>query len=87
MAQKHNFGPDFGPFGSNLEPQKFLREFYLYKWLDVVQSYHTMKFKGKLMNKTCKNEKKKLISGPILSHLAQIWAPKIVFTSFATTSS
>ena len=39
------------------------------------------------MNKTCKNEKKKLTSGPILSHMAQIWAPKIVYTSFATTSS
>ena len=28
--EKHNFGPDFDPFGPNLDPQIFFRGFYLY---------------------------------------------------------
>ena len=44
--------------------QKIFSEFYLYL-LDIVPSYHPMQFKGKLMNQTRENYKKKLISGPI----------------------
>ena len=38
--------------------QKFFSEFYLYL-LDIVPSYHPMQFKGKLMNQTRENYKKK----------------------------
>ena len=37
--------------------------------LEVVASYHCMEFQGKLMNQTWENDKKKLISGPILARL------------------
>ena len=46
-----------------------------------------MQFKGKLMNQTWENDKKKLISGPNSAHLAQIWAHKICFVDFTSTSS
>ena len=44
-----------------------------------------MQFKGKLMNETSENGKKKLILGPILAHLAQIWAPQNFFVGFIYT--
>ena len=47
---KTQFWPDFGPFCSNLDPNVFFREFYLYQMLDIVASYHCMQFQGKLMN-------------------------------------
>ena len=53
-----SFRPDFGPFGPNLDPQIFFREFYLYWMLDIVASYHCMQSQGKLMNKTWENDKK-----------------------------
>ena len=28
--KKNSFGPDFGPFGTNLGPKKLFRGFYLY---------------------------------------------------------
>ena len=50
--------------------------------LDIVASYHYMKFQGKVMNQTWENGRKNLILGLILAHLAQIWAPKIFFRKF-----
>ena len=57
-------------------PQNFFQDIYFYELLDIVTSYHPMQFKGKLMNQTWENDKKKLILGLIL---AQIWSPKIFF--------
>ena len=65
----------------NLGLQDFFRDIYLY-YLGVVPSYHPMQFTGKLMSQTWENGKKNLISGPILAHLAQIWAPNIFFAGF-----
>ena len=61
-SEKRNFGPDFGP---NSGPPNFFRGFYLYLMLDIVASYHCIQSQGKLMNQTCENCKKKLISGLI----------------------
>ena len=45
-----------------------------------------MKFKGKLVNQTWENGKKKLISGPILARLVQIWVSKDFFVGFTSIS-
>ena len=58
MTKKHKFGHDFGPFGPKWRPQIFLREFYLYEYLGIVPSYHSVQFKGKLLNQTLDNGKK-----------------------------
>ena len=42
-GKKTSFGSDFGPFGSNLDPQKFFYGFYFYM-LDIVASYDCMQF-------------------------------------------
>ena len=47
--------------------------------LDINASYYCMQFQGKLMNQTCENAKKTLISSPILPHLVQIWGNKLPF--------
>ena len=44
-----------------------------------------MQFQGKLMNQTCENGKKKLISSAILACLVQIWAPTIFSVGFIST--
>ena len=44
--------------------------------LEIVASYHCMEFQGKLMNQTWENDKKNLISGPILGRLVEIWSQK-----------
>ena len=73
-----NFGPDFGSFGPNLDPEELFREFYLYYMLHIVASYHCMLFQGKLINQTWKNGKN-LVLSPILTPLAQILATNIFF--------
>ena len=78
MAKKTSFGTDFCPFRSNLVPKNFFRGFYLYQMLDIVISYRCMQFQEKLMNQTWKNGKKTFL-GPILAHLAQIWAANVFF--------
>ena len=66
--------PILVPLAQICAPKIFCR-FYLYVtyMLDIVAGYHCMQFQGKLMNQTWKNGKKKLVLGPILAHLAQIW--------------
>ena len=54
-----------------LGPNFFCR-FYLYFKVGIVQSHHLVQFKGKLMNQTWENGKKKLILGPILACFTQI---------------
>ena len=49
-GKKTNFQPNFGMFDPNLGPQKFFCEFYLYKQLDIVPSYHPIQFHGKVMS-------------------------------------
>ena len=44
MANKRNFGPDFGPFGPNVDPKYFFRGFYCFEMLDIVASYHRIQF-------------------------------------------
>ena len=57
--KKPNIGPDFGPFVSNLDhPFFFFFLQVLLLLLNIVPSYHRMQYKGKLMNKTWKNDKK-----------------------------
>ena len=59
-----NFGPNFGP-------QFFLQVLPLLEG-SIVQSHHLMQFKGKLINQTWENGKKKLILSPILACFTQI---------------
>ena len=75
---KPSFGSDFGP---NFVPKCFCK-FYLYYMLWIVVSYHPMQFHGKLMNQTWENGKK-LVSRPILAHLAQIRATNFLFRNVA----
>ena len=58
LVKKINFGPDFGPFGPNTGLQIFFVAFYLFLMLDIVASYHSMQFQGKLMKQTGENGKK-----------------------------
>ena len=48
-GKKSSFVSDFGPFGP------IFRGFYLYEMLDIIASYHCMKFQVKLMNQTWEN--------------------------------
>ena len=54
-GKKPSFGPDFGPFDSNLGPNTFCVDL-----LDVIHcaSYNCIQFKRKLMDKTCENGQK-----------------------------
>ena len=54
-GEKTNFGADFG---TNLGVI-FFCEFYLYLMLNIVASYHCMRFQGKVMNQTWENDKKR----------------------------
>ena len=51
-GKKPSFRTNFGPFGPNLGPKNFFHRLYLYYMLEIVASYHCMKFQGKLMNQT-----------------------------------
>ena len=42
--------------------------------LDIVANNHCMQFQGKLMKTKLEKMAKNLVLGPILTHLAQIWA-------------
>ena len=55
--KKPSFGTNIDPFGTNLGPKNFFHTFYLY-YIDIVASYHCMRFQGKLMNQTWENSKK-----------------------------
>ena len=62
------------------DPKFFFRDFYLYK-LDIVPSYHPIKFKGKLMNQFWENGKTPNFGpnfGPNLT-------PQNFFVSFIST--
>ena len=60
--KKHNFGPDIGLFGPNLDPRlpppkkNFFSEFYLCYMLVIVPNYHPMQFKN---SKTSNSENSK----------------------------
>ena len=56
--KKPSSRPDLDPLGPNLGNHIFFRGFYLYKMLDIIASYHSMEFQGKLMNQTWENGKK-----------------------------
>ena len=77
MTKKTDFGPKFGPFGSNLGPffiYFFCLRFYLCQQLYIVASYHCMQFLKKLMNQTQDNGKK-LALGLISAYLPK-FAPQ-----------
>ena len=41
-----------------LDPQNYIRGFYLYQMLDIVASYHCMQFREKHMIQTQENDRK-----------------------------
>ena len=43
-GKKSNFGPDFEPFGPNVDPKYFFRGFYFFEMLDIVASYRRIQF-------------------------------------------
>ena len=57
-AKKPSFGPNFGPFVSNLPPLEFFSGFYLGYMLGINANYHCMQFQGKQMNQTWENSRK-----------------------------
>ena len=57
-GRKPSFGPDFGPFWSNVVSKNVFRGFYVYLMLYMFASYHCMQFQGKIMNQTWENGKK-----------------------------
>ena len=71
-GKKHNFGPDFGPFGPNVGPQNV--SWVLHLLVVRVLSYHPMQFPEKLMNLTWENGEKPNLD-PILACLAQMLFP------------
>ena len=56
--EKTIFGSNFGPFGRNLGPKNFIGGFYLHQMLNIITSYHCMKFQGKRMIQTQENGEK-----------------------------
>ena len=60
---------------------KLFCDFYLYQKLDIVASYHCMKFQGKLMIQTKKKKDKNPILGLVQAYWTQIW-PTIFFFFF-----
>ena len=54
---------------------QFFCEFYLYLMLDIALSYHPTQFKGKLMNETWENGKKRNF-GPDFDPFASIFSPQ-----------
>ena len=75
MAKKLILGLIFVCLPQIWVSKNFFGKFYHDESLNVVLGYYPMQFKRKLMNQTLKNSKK-LISGPILARLPQIWGPK-----------
>ena len=59
----------FGSLGPNLNPKNYFCGFYLNLKLDIVASYHSKQFQGKLIIKTQENSEKPN-SGPDLGHWA-----------------
>ena len=58
--------PILAPFGSNLSPKFFFSWILAQLDVKIVASYSCMQFQGKLMNQTWENEKKNLVSDPIV---------------------
>ena len=58
---------------AQIQAQISFWKLYLYQKLDIVLYYYSWQFKEKLMSQNEENVKN-LISGPILNHLAQIYA-------------
>ena len=65
-GEKSSFGPYFGPFWLKFEPQIFFSWILAQLDVKIVASYSCMQFQGKLMNQTWENEKKNLVSDPIV---------------------
>ena len=85
MAKKTKFAPDFSLSDPNFGPQTFLVGCSLQYQLDTLASHNCMQFQGKLMYQTSENAKN-LVSGPIMIPLAQMWAQKIPFRDFISTT-
>ena len=60
---------NFGSLGPNLNPKNYFCGFYHNLKLDIVASYHSKQFQGKLIIKTQENSEKPN-SGPDLGHWA-----------------
>ena len=56
-GEKPNFRPHFDSFGPSLSSWSFFREFYHSQILDIIASYNSMQFQGKLMIQTQENDK------------------------------
>ena len=72
MAKNLVWGPILAPLSQIWAPNFFS---WILLQLDVrhcCKLYHYIQFQGKLMNQTWENDKKNLVSGPILAILAQI---------------
>ena len=79
-----SFRIDLGPFRPNLCPKTFFPQFYFYYMLDIVTSYGSMQFQGKLMNQTWENSGKPSFRtdfGPVSPNLDS----KIFFINFTYT--
>ena len=63
---------------AQIQAPNFFRKLYLYQKLDIVPSYHPMQFKEKLISQNEENVKK-LIPGPILTHLTQMQTQHFFF--------
>ena len=57
-SKKPNFGLILACLAQIWAPKTFFREFYLYKMLDIIASYHCMPFQGKLIILTQENGKR-----------------------------
>ena len=81
-SKNPSFTPNFGPFCSNLDPQKISVDF-ISLMLHIIASYHCMQFQGNLMNQTWENYKKpsfRCVFGPFDPNL-DTWNFVVDFTS------
>ena len=85
MAKKTNFEPECDPFWPKFGPQIFFS--LVLPLLDVIHCYklslHAIKRKTNEPN--LRKWQKNLVSGLILTPLAQIWFPKFFFVGFTST--
>ena len=79
-GKKPSFMLDFSSFGPNLGPKKFFVYFASTTYYCCKLSLYATSRKTNKPN--LRKWQKNLVSGPILTTLAQIWAPKIFFHAF-----
>ena len=80
------FWPNFDKFWPKFGPKNFFCGFYLSEMLCIPASYNCMQCQEKLMNQTWENGKKPSFETNFDLFGSKIWALKIFFMDFTSTT-